>query len=173
MPDPKGPLSNKVPSVSIAEVNKEVLKILNENQVKRVHTLRLHLSERPRLQGMQWNMVTVLPLGSTLYSKELQQHLIESTVRSWVKTYRTERQRKRKLSEINPEVTILPLAKRGRPLLLGETLDNQVKAYIRFVRESGGPVTSTITIAIGRAIVRKYNSKLLIENGGPLSLTTN
>ena len=58
-------------------------------------------------------------------------------------------------------------------MLLGETLDNQVKAYIRSVRESGGPVTSAITIAVGRAIVRKYDSKLLIENGGPLSLTTN
>ena len=31
LPDPKGPLSNKVPSISIAEANKEVLKILNEN----------------------------------------------------------------------------------------------------------------------------------------------
>ena len=67
--------------------------------------------------------------ASRKYSKELQQHLNESTVRSWVKMYRTEWQRKRKLSEINPEVKILPLAKRGRPLLLGETLDNQVKAY--------------------------------------------
>ena len=64
--------------------------------------------------------------ASSKYSKELQQHLNESTVHSWVKTYRTEWQRKRKLSEINPEGKILPLAKRGSPLLLGETLDNQV-----------------------------------------------
>ena len=33
LPDPKGPLSNKIPSVSIAEANKEVLKLLNENQL--------------------------------------------------------------------------------------------------------------------------------------------
>ena len=58
--------------------------------------------------------------ASRKYSKELQQHLNESTVRSWVKTYRAEWQRKRKLGEVNPEVKILPLAKRGRPLLLGE-----------------------------------------------------
>ena len=79
----------------------------------------------------------------------------------------------RKLGEVNPAVKIFPLAKRGRPLLLGETLDNQVKAYITSVCENGGPVTSTITIAVGRAIVRKYDSKLLMENGGPLSLLTN
>ena len=30
--DPKGPLSNEVPSISIAEANKEVVKILYENQ---------------------------------------------------------------------------------------------------------------------------------------------
>ena len=102
MPNPKGPLSNKVSFISIAETNKEV-------------------------------------------------------------------------GEVNPEVKILPLAKTGCPLLLWEMLDNQVKAYviIRSVRESGGPVTSNITIAVGRVIVRKYDSKLLIENGGPLSLTTN
>lgn len=115
--------------------------------------------------------------ASRKYSKELQQHLNESTVRSWVKTYRAEWQHKRKLGEVNPEVNTLPSAKRGCPLLLGETLDNQVKAYIRSLcesgRESGGPVMSTITTAAGRAIVRKYDSKLLIENGGPLSLTTN
>ena len=35
LPDPKGPLSNEVPSVSIAEANKEVLKNLNENQAKK------------------------------------------------------------------------------------------------------------------------------------------
>ena len=36
----------------------------------------------------------------------------------------------------------------------------------------GSPVTSLIAIAVGRAIVRKYDPKLLVENGGPLSLTT-
>ena len=29
-------------------------------------------------------------------------------------------------------------------MLLGETLDNQVKAYVRSLREGGGPVTSSL-----------------------------
>ena len=104
-------------------------------------------------------------------SKELGQHLNESTV-NWIKTYRAEWQRKRKLGEVNPEVKILLLAKRGRPLLLGKMLDDQIKAYVRSVRDCGGPVTSTITIAVGRAIVRKYNSKLLIMVAHCLSQQT-
>ena len=65
---------------------------------------------------------------------------------------------------------MLPLAKRGRPLLIKEILDNQVKAYIRAHHAEGGPV---IVIAVGRTIVWKYDPKLLVENAGPLSLTTN
>ena len=43
-------------------------------------------------------------------------------------------------------------AKRGRPLLLGDTLDNQVKEYVRSVREGGGLITTEITIAAAKAI---------------------
>ena len=58
-------------------------------------------------------------------------------------------------------------------MLIGETLDNQVKAYIRSVRDCGGPITSLIAIAVGKAVVRKFDASMLLENDGPLSLTTN
>ena len=58
-------------------------------------------------------------------------------------------------------------------MLLGETLDNQVKVYIRTVRDAGGPVTNTIVMAVGRAVVRKFDPSLLTQNDGPLSLTPN
>lgn len=58
-------------------------------------------------------------------------------------------------------------------MLIGETLDNQVKEYIRSHWAEGGPVTSSIVMAVGRATVQKYDPKLLVENGGPLSLTSN
>ena len=87
----------------------------------------------------------------------MKEHLNESTVRSWVSTYKREVECKRKSEEDDLQVKVLPLAKRGRPLLFGETLDNQEKAYIRAHRAKGGPVTSLIVIAVGRAIVRKYD----------------
>ena len=130
LPDSKGPLSNEVPSISIAEANKEVVKILYENQQAKKGPYIKVTPER-KAQIARYAMKHSNCAASRKYSKELQQQLNESTVRSWVKTYRAEWECKRKLGEINPEVKVLPLAKRGCPLLLGETLDNQVKAYIR------------------------------------------
>ena len=63
------------------------------------------------------------------YTCELEENLNESTVRSWVKVYKAEWMKKRKLGDTDPAVEVLPSAKRGRPLLIGETMDNQVKAY--------------------------------------------
>ena len=54
-----------------------------------------------------------------------------------------------------PVVTCLPVKKRGRPLLIGEKLDDEGKSYIRAVRECGGVITISITIAAATAIVRK------------------
>ena len=60
----------------------------------------------------------------------------------------------------------LPVKKRGRPLLLGEELDTAVKNYIKAVRDAGGVINTSITIATG--IVRKTDRSLLLENGGPI-----
>ena len=60
-------------------------------------------------------------------------------------------------------------AKRGRPLLIGETLDKQMRAYIRSVWDCGGPISSLIAIAVGR----NFDASMLAENDGPLCQTTN
>ena len=65
-------------------------------------------------------------------------------------------------------VKCLPAKKRGRPLLIGEKLDGEVKAYIRAIRDMGGVVITTITIAAGKAIVSRADRSLLAENGGPV-----
>lgn len=86
------------------------------------------------------------------YSKKLDTSLNESSVRLWVVKYKEEVSRKIKSGEELP-MDILPLKKRGRPLLIRELLDSQVKAYIKCVPESGGVITSTIVVAAGEAIV--------------------
>ena len=69
-----------------------------------------------------------------------------------------------------PIVKCIPLKKRGRPLLIGEKLDTEVKSYIRAVGECGGVITA-ITIAAATAIVMKEDRNLLAENGGPITFT--
>ncbi len=49
----------------------------------------------------------------------------------------------------------------------------QVKSYIRAVREHGGMITSSITMAAATAIVRRADRNLLAENGGPITITNN
>lgn len=69
------------------------------------------------------------------------------------------------------DIKCLPVKKGGRPLLLGEKLDTQVKSYLRAVCEGGGVVTTAITMAAATAIVRKGDRNLLSENGGPITIT--
>lgn len=65
-------------------------------------------------------------------------------------------------------VISLPQMKRGRPLLLGENLDNQVRSYIKAVHEKQGVINTAIIIACAEAIVRKMDKNLLKENAGPI-----
>ena len=51
------------------------------------------------------------------------------------------------------EVTELPSKKKGRPLLLGEKLDQQVKTYLHALRSSGAVVNTAIALARAQGIV--------------------
>ena len=70
-------------------------------------------------------------------------------------------------------VKSLPVKKRGRPLLLGEELDTEVKHYIRAVHEGGGVINAAITMAAATAIVKKADRNLLAENRGPITIASN
>ena len=68
-------------------------------------------------------------------------------------------------------VDTLPLKKRGRPLLLGSELDDQVKCYIKDARAAGTPIDTAAVMASGEATVRKIDKNLLKDNGGPIDIT--
>ena len=68
-------------------------------------------------------------------------------------------------------MTKLPSKKHGRPLLLGEKLDTEIKCYIQAVHEGGGVVTLTITMAVATAIVGKHDRTYLKENGVLVMIT--
>ncbi len=65
----------------------------------------------------------------------------------------------------------LPPKKRGRHLLLGEKLDQQVQLYLRKVREAGGVVTSAIAMAAAKGIVMSEDKFKLVEYGGYIGLS--
>ena len=55
-------------------------------------------------------------------------------------------------------------------MILGKEMDGQVRAYISEMRPNGCPINTAIVIDTGQDIVKDYNSNLLSENGGHLSL---
>ena len=92
------------------------------------------------------------------FSKELEVQLKVTSVQTWKTKYLAELTRKRRAGETD-DLTINSLPqknlRRGRPLLLGERLDSEEKSHIQAVREGGGVVTTSITMAAATAIVRK------------------
>jgi len=64
--------------------------------------------------------------------------------------------------------------KRGRPLLIGEELDEQVKEYKRELRRElrreGVVINSDVVIAVGTGVMNS-DANLLLNNGGHIDLT--
>lgn len=91
--------------------------------------------------------------------------LKESTVRGWMNAY------KKEMKTAGKSVTTLSEKRKGRPLLIGEELEDQVKSFLCGVRSSGGVINAPITVAVARGIVTTKDANLLAENGGGISLT--
>ena len=171
LPDPNGPLSQEVPPLAITEVNKDVLAAMQYVEPRKKGPY-IKVSPECKVKIAKYTIANGNCTAARKFGKSLEKPLNESTVHSWVVIYKKELKRKRKIEETIPYVSVLPQSKRGRPLLFPDTLDNQVRAYIRSVREAGRPVTTTIIMSTGRAIVNQHNPQLLAENGRSLQLTT-
>ena len=94
----------------------------------------------------------------------------ESTVRKFKKLYTDELSKKRRARNSTP-VTELTLKKRGRPLLLGDRLDEMVKQYVADTRKVGGTIGTDTVRAGARGILLSLDRSRLAEFGGPLTLT--
>ena len=161
LPDPKGPLSDHVPTALIAEANKEVIKavVKAKEQAKEPQNKGPYLKVTPEYKAKvaQFASINGNSIPARKYVKLLRKNLNESTVRLWVKNYKLELERKGKAGDVNPDVQVLPTAKQGCSFLLGEKLDGQTQAYAWAVCDAGGVITTDIAIAAGKAIVRKSN----------------
>ena len=94
----------------------------------------------------------------------------ESSVRTWRNAYN--RQIRIRLNE-GSDMTVekLPEKKKGRPYLLGEELDKQVRAYLTSLRDHGAVVNTAIAISCAEGIVKNKDSNLLASNGGHIVLS--
>ena len=69
------------------------------------------------------------------------------------------------------EISELPQKRRGRPLLLGDELEEQVKLFIKVARERGTVVNTETVMGTARGVVISHDANLLLENGGYINIT--
>ena len=168
LPDHQGPLSRRIPSLAIAAANREVRRITVE-------------ANRPRKRGPYRKYTPVQRAEIGKYSSEngvmstvrkfSKDHkgLNESTVRAFKKAYREKKNEMRPAGE-NVAVHELIPNKRGRPVIIGSTIDNMVHEYILSVRNAGGAVNTSIVIAGARGLLIILDRSKLAEYGGPATL---
>jgi len=103
------------------------------------------------------------------FSRNLGYSVNESTARRFKKLCDQERKTKR-MKEEPEDIIELPLKKRGRPLLLGKSLDDQVQEYIMKLHEYGCVVNTTIVVVVARGLATVIEPSRLSERGGPVTL---
>lgn len=173
LPDPNGELSASVSPAAIKEANEAVKSAICERKSKWRGSYSKFSPEQQAAIG-KYASINGNQAAIRHFSKQLGVDLKVTSVQTWKTKYVAELNRKRKAGETGDlTVKALPVKKLGRPLLLGEKLDSQVKAYIQALRGEGGVVTTSITMAAATAIVRKADRNLLGENGGPITITDN
>ena len=94
----------------------------------------------------------------------------ETTVHSIKRAYLKGVQKRR--AEDEGDITVLPVNKRGRPVLLCDELDHKVQAYLKGVRDVGGVVSARIAIAAAKGILLSTDKMKLLEYGGHIQLNT-
>ena len=71
--------------------------------------------------------------------------------------------------DVDDYEALLP-KKRGRPVLLGQFLDDKLQLYIKKVREGGGIISAAVVVAAAHGILTAYDRCKLREFGGHVNL---
>ena len=173
LPDPQQALSKEVPSSSISAANTEIAAVLQPSAAgtKAVRGTYLKISAEKKAEIGQHAAEHGVLATVRYYATKLPVPLKESSVRTWKNAYTAQLCRLRHDGKDNPKVEALPSKRRGRPFLLGEEVEMQVRAYLKALRANGAVVNTAIAIGCAEGIIRNKDSNLLAANGGHITLT--
>ena len=176
LPDPKGPLNSKIglSSSTIASANSAVRSAMLHSTTSSTSSSRgpyLHLTPAQKFQIGKRASEHGVTNTLCYYKKSFPDlPLKETSVRRFKDSYR-ESLRKRARDDNCDELDELPSKKMGRPLLVGDEIDRQVKEYLKYLREQGSAVNTVIALATAEGVVRSVDANLLACNGGGINLT--
>ena len=149
LPDPNGDLSKVVPSSSIEVTNAVVRQALEKEGGPRGP----YISVTPAQKYAMGQRAAENGVTATLcyYAKRFPNlQLKETTVRRFKNNYLAS------LKTPASDTKELLSKKRGRPLLIGEELDEQVRHYITFMRKEGTVINRHVVIAVGKGILMSH-----------------
>ena len=177
LPNPNGELSAKIPSSGISSANACVGKLLDGDGPRDERDSGLRGPYKILTPAQKFDIgKRAAEIGTTAamryYAKNYPHlDLKETSVRRFKNHYQT--QLKTSTKEISGSSTVQELVpkKRGRPLMVGEELDEQVREYIRELRKLWVIINAHVVIAVGMGLVLNKDANLLEENGGHISLT--
>ena len=174
LPDPNGELSSKIPPSGISSANTCVGKLLNSmppsSDAHRGPYAILSPAQKFEIGKKAAEIGTTAAMR--YYAKNYPDlELKETSVRRFKNNYQAQLKSSTKEASENFTVQELVPKKRGRPLLIGEELDEQVREYVRELRKSGVIINAHVVIAVGMGLVMSKDANLLAENGGHVSLT--
>ena len=158
LPDPQGPLLKEVPSTAIAAANNEVKHVVELQRGKMRGTYTKFTTEQKAEIGKRAAEHGVA--ATVRYYKKRFPGIKENSVRTWKNVYTSEIGKRRREGSKDFTVQKLLEKKRGRPFLLGEELEMQVRTYL-----------AAIAIGCAEGIVKNKDSRLLASNGGYIVLS--
>ena len=165
LPDPLGSLSLEMPSTSIAAANDAVEEILNattgnckakQQYVKLTPAQRFEIGERSAEIG--------IAQAFKFYKKKYPDLVVSEPTAMRAKYLYLDELKKRSRRDDVDDFRELPTRKRGRPLLLGEELDRQVRTYLSDMRGRSCAVNTAVAIGVGLGIARKHGSFITVSS---------
>ena len=165
LPDPKGSLSEKVPSSSIELTNDIVHDIIDKKTMpcgKRVEYLSLTPAQKFSIgkRAAENGVTATIRYYAKAFPDLPLSNLKETTVQRLKNNYQAS------LKTDQGSSKEFPGKKQGRPLMIGVDLDQQVQDYISYLGTEGAVINTHVVIGIGKGIVMGKDSNLLVCNGG-------
>ena len=161
LPDPTGPLSIKIPSSTIATVNAKVVTAIERPTANGKRGPYTHLT--PEEKYRIGKRAAEFGVTSTLhhYSKTFPDLSLKVTsVRHFKNQYQCTIKEQVKSGE-SGNIKALPTKTMGRPLLIGEEADGQVREYVQFLRQRGSAVDTSVVITTGEGVLESIDANLL------------
>ena len=165
-------LLKKVPKASIRAVEKELKERAEAvANIRSGSYVKITDKERATIGGYAARNGVTAALHHFKQTKEYP-GLKEATVRGWKNLYQEElKRRSKKRGSCNDPIIQLPAKRRGRPLLVGNHLEAEIKLFLEAMRKDGSVVNTQVVIATAVGVISSYDANLLAEHGGPIEIT--